>query len=72
MIGKIGSLLNSAQDQIGAGVPDWAIWILLVLLAGTVAVLVWVTVDYFGKGQNRHGHFKARHHKARHHKNAMH
>ena len=72
MIGKIGSLLNSAQNQIGAGVPDWAIWVLLVLLAGTGAVLVWVTVDYFGKGRAPHGHGKARQHKARHHKKVMH
>ena len=60
MFGKIGSLLNSAHEQIGAGVPDWALWILLVLLAGTAAVLIWVTVDYCGNGHKQPGHGKSR------------
>ena len=45
MIGRIDSWLNSGN--VGVGVPEWAMWSLLVLFAATAGVLVWVAVDYF-------------------------
>ena len=61
MIGNIGSILNSARGQFGTGVPDWALWILLLLLVGTISVLVWVTLDYFRKSHAPEGHHKDHH-----------
>ena len=49
MIGSVGALLNSVRNPAGTGVPEWATWMLLAVLAGSIAVFVWVIIDYCKK-----------------------